>query len=52
MPNLTITRIFILLIILSSLSSCGSNIFKRADVKDVPINVNDRVKKILKKVEE
>ena len=27
------------------LSGCGSNIFKRADVKDVPVNVNERVKK-------
>ena len=45
MPNQTIKKILILLIILSSLSSCGSNIFRRADVKDVPINVNERVKK-------
>ena len=27
------------------LSGCGSNIFKRADVEDVPVNVNERVKK-------
>lgn len=27
------------------MSGCGNNIFKRADVKDVPVNVNDRVKK-------
>ena len=27
------------------LSSCSSNIFRRADVKDTPINVNERVKK-------
>ena len=45
MPNQTIKKILILLIILSSLSNCGSNIFRRADVKDVPINVNERVKK-------
>ena len=45
MLNLKITKLITLLFILTSLSSCGSNIFKRADVKDVPINVNDRVKK-------
>ena len=45
MPNQPIKKILILLIILSSLSNCGSNIFRRADVKDVPINVNERVKK-------
>ena len=33
----------ILLILLIPLSGCG--IYKRADVKDVPVNVNDRVKK-------
>ena len=27
------------------LASCGNNIFKRADIKDTPVNVNDRVKK-------
>ena len=27
------------------LSGCGSNIFKRSDVKDNPVNVNERVKK-------
>lgn len=27
------------------LNGCGPNIFKRADVKDVPVNVNERVKK-------
>ena len=45
MPNPKITKLVTLLFILTSLSSCGSNVFKRADVKDVPINVNDRVKK-------
>tara|TARA_B100001057_G_scaffold54627_1_gene48532 strand:+ start:9246 stop:9824 length:579 start_codon:yes stop_codon:yes gene_type:complete len=34
-----------LLIFLIPLSGCGKNIFKRADVKDVPVNVNERVKK-------
>ena len=27
------------------LNGCGPNIFKRADVKDTPVNVNERVKK-------
>jgi len=45
MPNPKITKLITLLFVLTSLSSCGSNIFKRADVKDVPINVNERVKK-------
>ena len=45
MPNPKITKLVTLLFILTSLSSCGSNVFKRADVKDVPINVNERVKK-------
>jgi len=27
------------------LNGCGQNIFKRADVKDTPVNVNERVKK-------
>jgi len=26
-------------------SGCSGNIFKRADIKDIPVNVNDRVKK-------
>ena len=45
MSNQIIAKIITVLFILTSLSSCGSNIFKRADVKDVPINVNERVKK-------
>ena len=45
MPNLKIVKLIILLFVLTSLSNCGSNIFKRADVKDVPVNVNERVKK-------
>lgn len=45
MPNQTISKLVTVLFILTSLSSCGSNIFKRADVKDVPVNVNERVKK-------
>ena len=32
-------------LILLTLSGCSSDIFRRADVKDTPINVNDRVKK-------
>ena len=34
-----------MIIIFLSLSGCGSNIFKRADVKDTPVNVNERVRK-------
>jgi len=45
MPNLKIVKLIMLLFVLTSLSNCGSNIFKRADVKDVPVNVNERVKK-------
>ena len=45
MPNLKIVKLIILLFVLTSVSNCGSNIFKRADVKDVPVNVNERVKK-------
>jgi hypothetical protein len=45
MPNQKLSKLITVLFILTSLSSCGSNIFKRADVKDVPINVNERVKK-------
>jgi hypothetical protein len=45
MQNNLFFKIIALVIILTSLTSCGSNIFRRADVKDVPINVNERVKK-------
>ena len=34
-----------MLIVLLALSGCGKNIFKRADVKDTPVNVNERVRK-------
>tara|TARA_Y200000002_G_C22523381_1_gene596556 strand:- start:150 stop:731 length:582 start_codon:yes stop_codon:yes gene_type:complete len=34
-----------LIIFLFALNSCGQSIFKRADVKDTPVNVNERVKK-------
>ena len=41
-----IKKYFIYLtLILLTLSGCSSNIFRKADVKDTPINVNDRVKK-------
>ena len=33
------------LLILLTLSGCSRDIFRRADVKDIPINVNDRVAK-------
>ena len=45
MLNRLTVKFLILIIFLSSLASCGSNIFRKADVKDTPINVNDRVKK-------
>jgi len=34
-----------LILLLLTFSGCSNKIFKRADVKDTPINVNDRVKK-------
>ena len=41
-----IKKYFIYLILfLLTFSGCSSNIFRRADVKDTPVNVNDRVKK-------
>ena len=45
MKNFTILA----LVLLFTLSGCGKtkSIFKRADVKDTPVNVNDRVKKNL-----
>tara|TARA_B100001564_G_scaffold54345_1_gene41191 strand:+ start:1151 stop:1750 length:600 start_codon:yes stop_codon:yes gene_type:complete len=36
-------NVFLIFIILVSLNSCG--LYKRADVKDVPVNVDDRTKK-------
>ena len=33
------------MLLLLTFSGCSNNIFRRADVKDTPINVNDRVKK-------
>jgi len=45
MSNQTIAKLITILFVLISLSNCGSNVFKRADVKDVPVNVNERVKK-------
>jgi len=38
-------KILLILLIPMLLASCGNNIFKRADIKDTPVNVNDRVKK-------
>ena len=34
-----------LILLLLTFSGCSNNIFRRADVKDTPINVNDRIKK-------
>ena len=38
---------FIIFTCLLGLTGCGKNFFKRADVKDVPINVEERVQKNL-----
>jgi hypothetical protein len=38
---------FIVFICLLGLTGCGKNFFKRADVKDVPVNVEERVQKNL-----
>ena len=43
---------FIIFISFLGLTGCGKNFFKRADVKDVPVNVDERVQKILRKVKE
>tara|TARA_B100000795_G_scaffold261259_1_gene237876 strand:- start:613 stop:1179 length:567 start_codon:yes stop_codon:yes gene_type:complete len=37
--------LIITILALFSLSGCSGNFFKRADVKDVPVNINDRIKK-------
>jgi len=34
-----------LILVLLAFSGCSRSIFKRADIKDTPVNVNDRVKK-------
>ena len=34
-----------LILLLLTFSGCSNNIFRRADIKDTPVNVNDRVKK-------
>ncbi|MDA7831278.1 DUF3576 domain-containing protein [Candidatus Pelagibacter sp.] len=34
-----------LILLLLTFSGCSNNIFRRADVKDIPVNVNDRVTK-------
>ena len=36
---------FVIITCLFGLTSCGGNFFKRADVKDTPINVEERVRK-------
>tara|TARA_B100001057_G_scaffold461386_1_gene513308 strand:+ start:61 stop:639 length:579 start_codon:yes stop_codon:yes gene_type:complete len=38
-------KIFLLLFSLFIISGCSGGIFKRSDVKDNPVNVNDRVRK-------
>ena len=39
------TKFFSILLTLIFLSGCGNGFFKRADVKDTPVNVEDRVRK-------
>ena len=39
------TKSFLVLILLFVLSGCGNGFFKRSDVKDNPVNVEDRVRK-------
>ena len=38
-------KFLLILLTLSVLSGCGKGFFKRSDVKDNPVNVNDRVRK-------
>ena len=38
-------KFLLILLTLSVLSGCGNNFFKRSDVKDNPVNVDDRVRK-------
>ncbi len=42
-----ITTLIILLIVMTSLASCGGGFFKRSNVEDNPVNANERVKKNL-----
>ena len=46
MINFKFLNIILILAILISLNSCG--LYKRSDVKDNPVNVNERVKKNIK----
>ena len=39
------TKSLLVLILLFVLSGCGNGFFKRSDVKDTPVNVEDRVRK-------
>ena len=39
------TKSFLVLFLLFVLSGCGNGFFKRSDVKDNPVNVEDRVRK-------
>ena len=39
------SKSILILLLLVFLNSCGSGFFKRSDVKDNPVNVNDRVRK-------
>ena len=42
---LKFSRNLVLITLLVVVSSCGNNIFKRSDVKDNPVNVDERVKR-------
>ena len=39
------SKLFLTLLMFFALSGCGPGFFKRSDVKDNPVNVNDRVRK-------
>ena len=45
MTNFKQFNIFLIVAFLLSLNSCGGGFFKRSDVKDNPVNVNERVQR-------
>jgi hypothetical protein len=42
---LKLLKYIIITLLIFSLNACGSNIFKKTDIKDTPINVEERVQK-------
>lgn len=40
-----LSKKLILIILLTTVAACGNNFFKRSDVKDNPVNVDERVKR-------